>query len=85
MWGRAGWRNEVFTVGATSLSVDYYQGWDFLSDGAKTENYGVYAVQTFDDQSIDVYAGVRKFTYSAEQGITFQDAYGVLAGVRFFF
>lgn len=85
VWGRAGWRNEVFTVGATSLSVDYYNGRDFLSDGAETENYGVYGVQTFDDQSIDVYAGVRKFTYSDEQGITYQDAYGVLAGVRFFF
>lgn len=85
VWGRAGWRNEVFTVGATSLSVDYYNGWDFLSDGAETENYGVYGVQTFDDQSIDVYAGLRKFTYSDEQGVTYQDAYGVLAGVRFFF
>ena len=85
VWGRAGWRNEVFTVGATSLSVDYYNGRDFITDGAKTENYGVYAVQTFDDQSIDVYAGLRKFTYSDEQDITYQDAYGVLAGVRFFF
>jgi hypothetical protein len=85
VWGRAGWRNEVFTVGATSLSVDYYNGRDFITDGAKTENYGVYAVQTFDDQSIDVYAGLRKFTYSDEQGVTYQDAYGVLAGVRFFF
>jgi hypothetical protein len=85
VWGRAGWRNEVFTVGATSLSVDYYNGRDFLTDGAKTENYGVYAVQTFDDQSIDVYAGLRKFTYSGEPGITYEDAYGVLTGIRFFF
>jgi len=86
VWGRAGWRKEVFDVGHTSLSVDYYKGWDFLSNGAVTENYGVYAVQTFDDQSIDVYAGLRKFTYSDELGITsYQDAYGVLAGIRFFF
>ncbi len=85
VWGRAGWRNEVFAVGPTSVSVDYYYGRDFLSDGAVTENYGVYAVQTFDNQSIDVYGGVRKFTYSDDQAITYQDAYGVLAGVRFFF
>ena len=63
VWGRAGWRNDVFDVGATSLSVDYYNGRDFLSDGAKTENYGVYAVQTFDAASIDIYGGLRKFTY----------------------
>jgi hypothetical protein len=85
VWGRAGWRNDVFDVGATSLSVDYYYGQDFLSDGAVTENYGVYGVQTFDALSIDVYGGVRKFTYEDDLGNSYQDAYGVLTGVRFFF
>jgi hypothetical protein len=85
VWVRAGWRSEVIDAGATSLSVDYYHGRDFLSEGARTENYGVYAVQTFDALSIDVYGGVRKFTYSDKLGSTYQDAYGVLTGVRFFF
>lgn len=84
VWGRAGWRNEVFDVGATSLSVDYYNGQDFLSDGALTENYGVYGVQTIDTLSIDIYGGVRKFTYDDDTR-DYQDAYGVLTGVRFFF
>ncbi len=84
VWGRAGWRNQVFDIGATSLSVDYYNGWDFLSDGAETINYGVYGVQTFDAFSIDVYGGVRKFTYDDDLA-DYQDAYGVLTGVRFFF
>lgn len=85
VWGRVGWRNEVFAAGATSLSVDYYYGQDFLSDGAVTENYGVYGVQTFDALSIDLYGGVRKFTYEDDLGNSYQDAYGVLTGVRFFF
>ena len=84
VWGRAGWRNEVFSAGATSISVDYYNGWDFLSDGAETVNYGVYGVQTIDALSIDVYGGVRKFTYD-DDARSYQDAYGVLTGVRFFF
>ncbi len=84
VWGRAGWRNQVFDIGATSLSVDYDNGWDFLSDGAETINYGVYGVQTFDAFSIDVYGGVRKFTYDDDLA-DYQDAYGVLTGVRFFF
>ena len=84
VWGRAGWRNQVFDVGATSLSVDYYLGSDFLSDGAETVNYGVYGVQTFDAFSIDVYGGLRKFTYDDDIQ-NYQDAYGVLTGVRFFF
>jgi hypothetical protein len=84
IWGRAGWRNDVFAVGTTSLSIDYYNGWDFLTDGAETVNYGVYGVQTIDALSIDVYAGVRKFTYD-DTARNYQDAYGVLTGVRFFF
>ena len=49
------------------------------------ENYGVYAVQTLDALSIDLYGGARKFTYSDDLGTDYQDAYGVLAGARFFF
>jgi Gram-negative porin len=85
IWARAGWRNNFFGVGATSLSVDYYHGRDFLSDDAKTENYGIYAVQSLDAVSIDLYAGLRKFTYSDQLGGTYQDAFGMLIGARFFF
>lgn len=85
VWARAGWRTDFFDVGTTSLSVDYYYGRDFLSDGARTVNYGVYAVQTFDDASVDVYGGLRVFTYSDELGGSYQDAYGLMTGARFSF
>ncbi len=84
-WLRAGWRLDLMDVGTTSLSVDYYNGSDFLSDGAKTENYGLYAVQTIDAASLDIYAGVRALTYSDESGNSYQDALGLLVGVRFAF
>jgi hypothetical protein len=84
-WVRAGLRRDFFDVGTTSLSVDYYSGYDFLSNGARTENYGIYAVQTFDEASVDIYAGVRMFTYSDNLGGSYQDAYGVLTGARFAF
>jgi hypothetical protein len=82
---RAGWRTDFIDCGTTSLSVDYYNGRDFISDGAETENYGLYAVQSIDALSIDVYAGWRRFTYSDELGGTYQDADGILAGTRWFF
>lgn len=82
---RAGWRTAFFDCGTTSLSVDYYNGRDFISDGARTENYGLYAVQSFDTLSIDVYAGWRRFTYSDQLGGSYQDADGILAGTRWFF
>lgn len=82
---RAGWRTDIVDSGTTSLSVDYYHGRDFISDGARTENYGLYAVQSFDALSIDVYTGWRRFTYSDELGSSYQDADGILAGTRWFF
>lgn len=72
-------------MGTTSLSVDYYDGKDFLSDGAKTENWGLYAVQDIDDWSLNLYTGWREFTYSDQSGTSYQDASGVLVGARWHF
>lgn len=84
-WVRAGWRTDLFDVGTTSLSVDWYKGSDFLTQGSDTENYGIYAVQTFDDLSLDVYTGIRRFNYSDTSGRDYQGATGVLIGARWFF
>jgi len=84
-WARAGLRQDFFSFGTTSLSVDYYHGSDFLTDGARTENYGVYAVQTIDALSVDLYASWRRFTYGDRTGVDYQDADGILAGARWFF
>jgi hypothetical protein len=74
VWARGGLRSDFFDFGTT-----------FLSDGARTENYGVYAVQSVDAASMDLYAGWRVFTYSDTLGGTYQDAYGILTGARIFF
>ena len=84
-WARAGWQTDGLSVGTTSLSIDYYNGTDFLSDGSRTENWGIYAVQDIDSLSLNLYAGLRTFTYSDTLGSGYQDATGVLAGVRWSF
>ena len=50
------------------MFVDYYRGTDFLSDGSETETWGLGAVQSFDDQSLDVYAALLRFAYSDDFG-----------------
>jgi hypothetical protein len=85
VWTRAGWRADLLAVGTTSLSIDYYRGRDFRTDGARTGHYGVYAVQSFDDASLDAYAGWRQFSYSDETGTIYQDADGFLLGLRWAF
>lgn len=84
-WMRAGWQTDAWDVGTTSLSVDFYDGKDFLSDGAKTENWGLYAVQDIDDWSMNLYAGWRQFTYDDTSATSYQDASGVLVGARWHF
>jgi hypothetical protein len=84
-WARAGWQTDDWGPGTTSLSIDYYNGSDFLSDGAKTENWGLYAVQDIDALSMNLYAGWRQFTYSDQSGTDYQDASGVLVGARWSF
>jgi hypothetical protein len=84
-WMRAGWRFDLIEAGATSISVDYYDGSDFLSNGAESENYGLYLVQTIDEASLDLYAGWRRFGYSDRTGTSYQDADGFLVGCRFAF
>ena len=84
-WMRAGWQTDALAAGTTSLSVDHYDGSDFLSDGAKTENWGVYAVQDIDALSMNIYAGWREFTYSDRSGTGYQDADGLLMGLRWAF
>jgi hypothetical protein len=84
-WVRAGWQTDAWSAGTTSLSIDYYDGSDFLSDGARTENWGLYAVQNIDALSMNVYAGWREFTYNDRSGVDYQDATGVLVGARWYF
>jgi hypothetical protein len=84
-WMRAGWRFDVIEAGTTSVSLDYYDGSDFLTDGAESENYGLYLVQTIDAASLDLYAGWRRFSYSDRSGTSYQDADGFLVGCRFAF
>jgi hypothetical protein len=85
IYTRLGWRAQVSEIGVTSVSADFYQGRDFLSDGARTENYGLYAVQSIDKLSADAYAGWRRFTYRDELGGSYKDADSLILGLRYFF
>ena len=84
-WTRLGWRFDAFDMGTTSISADYYNGSDFITDGAESQNHGIYLVQTIDAASLDLYAGWRRFSYSDRSDTSYQDADGFLVGCRFAF
>lgn len=82
---KPGWQTDFFAAGRTAMSIDYYYGWDFVSDGARSQALGVSAVQSFDALSLDVHVGWRRFSYSDDLGGRYEDADGLLAGARWFF
>ncbi len=78
---RAGWQGDVIPVGRTAFSADLCAGEDFVSDGATSDCWGIYAQQSFDDLKLDAYVGWRTYAYDDLTG-DFMDARSVLVGVR---
>ncbi len=81
---KLGYETDYFAVGSTAFSVDYYDGNDIYEAGARSNSVGLVAVQRFDDQSLELYAGIREYSFD---GATqdFADGQAVLAGLRWQF
>jgi hypothetical protein len=81
---KGGWKAELIAQGATNVSIDYYSGSDFGTDGSSAEAWGVSAVQVIDDLDLEVYLGYRAYTYDDDAG-SYEDASSVLFGARYRF
>ena len=82
---KLGWDGDLLAVGGTAVSVDYYDGSDFVVGGSSSSSWGIQAVQTFDDLSLEAYLGYRVFSYEEEEGGDFQDMTALLVGARWRF
>lgn len=61
---KAGWLTDIFTIGKTVFSTDYYQANDVRVDGDKAESVGVFAVQAWPAYGLSYYAGYRRYDVS---------------------
>lgn len=84
-YGKLGYVRDIFSVGATALSVDFYSGSDTDSDGDKADSIGLAIVQDFDDQDIEAYVGYRQYSYSDTSATSYQDAASYVIGARWRF
>lgn len=80
-YGKLGYIGNWFPVGSTALSVDYYDGSDFVSQGSSASSVGFGAVQKFDDINLEAYLGYRTYELS-EVGQSYRDADSILFGAR---
>lgn len=80
-----GWKGDVWQYGATAVSVDYFDGSDYVTSGSESKSWGFQAVQTFAAQNLDAYFGYREFEYDHNTGADYQDMSAFLAGVKWKF
>jgi hypothetical protein len=58
---KAGWVNNVVSLGATALSIDYSIGSDAMLAGDQAESIGLFAQQNWDSVKVVFYAGYRTY------------------------
>lgn len=79
---RAGWQGDLISVGKTSFSADLYTGTNFVSEGATSDSWGIYAQQNFDDLKFEAYVGWRTYAYDDNLAGDFLAASSILIGLR---
>lgn len=82
---KLGYSADLLSVGATSFSVDYYDGTDQVTDGDTSESWSVAAVQKFNKQNVEAYLAYRDYSYSDSSATEYQDSNVILAGARWKF
>jgi Gram-negative porin len=84
-YAKMGWRGDLVRYGETAVSVDYYDGADFETSGSNSSSWGVQAVQTVEDLSLEAYIGFRDFSYDDDTDADLQDMSALLVGARWRF
>ncbi|MGI9501747.1 MAG: porin [Geminicoccaceae bacterium] len=81
VYGKIGYQFSPFTIGRTSLAIDYYYGDDIDQDGDESTSIGLLAVQNVDSVGTELFAGLRNFELD-RKGEDFDDVDGLLVGAR---
>ena len=82
---KLGYIFNVFAIGDTAISADFYSGSDSVTDGDSSEMYGIGIMQGFDDANIEAYFGYRNYSYSDNSATSYQDASSLILGARWRF
>lgn len=84
-YAKLGYSADLIAAGATSFSVDYYDGSDMVSVGDSAESWGVAAVQNIDAYNVEAYLAYRDYAYADTSATTYKDSNVILAGARWKF
>ena len=82
---KLGYTADLFAIGSTAVSVDYYTGDDLVTTGSESESYGVALVQNIDDANLETYLGYREYSYEDTSATSYNDLKAVIFGARWKF
>jgi predicted porin len=83
-WTKIGIRRDVFGIGDTAISADYYSGADMTVNGADSESFGLALVQNLDSVNTELWLTWRLYDYD-DPTADFEDGRAVFGGLRFRF
>jgi len=82
---KLGYKSGHNRIGPFSMSVDYYTASNMVTDGSRSQSYGLGILQRFASPRIEAYLGLRSYSFSDVSAVRYQDAYSVLVGTRWKF
>jgi len=82
---KLGYKADLFAIGSTAVSVDYYTGDDLVTTGSESESYGVALVQDIDKANLETYLGYREYSYEDTSATSYNDLNAVIFGARWKF
>ena len=83
-WTKAGLRRDLFDIGDTAVSLDYYSGRDMTVAGAESDSVGLALVQNIDSVNTELWLSWRLYDYD-DPTADFEDGQAVFGGFRFRF
>lgn len=84
VYGKLGWVQDWFAIGITSLSVDFFDGNNYVADGSESKSVGLAVVQAVSDYNLEFYVAWRRHEFR-EPGSTYSDIDVVALGARWKF
>ncbi len=82
IYGKAGIIRNIFKLGSTAFSADYYTSSSPLNEASGSQSWGLAIVQKFDAQDLEIYAAYRDYTIDGSV-LQFADSRAILVGARF--
>ena len=83
LYGKLGWRKNFFSIGETTMGIDYAYTENAPAVGDDAYSFGVAAVQQFDDYGTEAYALYRLHSLDRSSGVPQVDDIGVfVVGAR---